>query len=79
MVSAGTIKHLVQLRDVFNPVGCHNNCCHAVYKCSKDANQLFHDLTVQKKLVGKVKELSVEAIREKAVNLIRTGENRNYQ
>lgn len=73
MVSAGTIKHLVQLRDMFNPVGCHNNCCHAVYKCSKDANQLFHDLTVQKKLVGKVKELSVEAIREKAVNLIRTG------
>ena len=76
MVSCGTIKHLVKLCDMFDPMGCHSNCCYSVYQCSKDANQLLHDLTFQKKLVGKVKELSLDALREKAVNLVRTGEQK---
>ena len=76
MVSCGTIKHLVKLCDMFDPMGCHSNCCYSVYQCSKDANQLLQDLTFQKKLVGKVKELSLDALREKAVNLVRTGEQK---
>lgn len=73
-VSAGAIKHLVRLCDVFDPEGCHSNCCQSVYQSSSAAVQLFHDLTYEKKLVGKVKELTLDDIREKAINLIRTGE-----
>ena len=76
MVSTGTIKHLVKLCDIFNVNGSHSNCCQSVYQCSREANALFHDLTFQKKLVGKVTELSLTALREKAVTLIRTGEKR---
>lgn len=76
MVSAGTIKHLVKLCDMFNTNGSHSNCCQSVYQCSREANALFHDLTFQKKLVGKVTEMSLTTLREKAVNLIRTGEKR---
>jgi len=73
MVSAGAIKCLIKLCDMFIPGGSHSNCCQSVYQCSREANTLLHDLTFQKKLVGKVRELSLDALREKAVNLIRSG------
>lgn len=74
MVSAGTIKHLVKLCDVFNPEGSHGNCCQSVYQCSTEATHLLHELTFQKKLVGKVREMPLDVLREKAVVLIKTGE-----
>ena len=74
MVTAGAIKHLVRLCDVFNPEGYHSNCCKSLCEHSSDASKLFHDLTYKKKLVGKVKEMTLEDIRENAVKLIRTGE-----
>lgn len=73
MVTAGAIKYLVGLCDVFNPEGCHSNCCKSVSEQSIDASKLLYDLTYKKKLVGKVKEMTVEEIREKAVKLIRNG------
>lgn len=75
MVTAGAIKYLVGLCDVFNPEGCHSNCCKSVSEQSIDASKLLYDLTYKKKLVGKVKEMTVEEIREKAVKLIRNGED----
>ena len=62
MVSAGTIKHLVKLCDMLNTSGSHSNCCQSVYQCSREANALFHDLTFQKKLVGKVTEMSLTTL-----------------
>lgn len=75
MITAGAIKYLVGLCDVFNPEGCHSNCCKSICEQSIDASKLLYDLTYKKKLVGKVKEMTVEEIREKAVKLIRNGEN----
>ena len=75
MIAAGVIKYLVRLCDVFNPEGCHSNCCKVICEQSVDASKLLYDLTYKKKLVGKMKEMAVEEIREKAVNLIRNGEN----
>ena len=74
LITAGAIKYLVGLCDVFNPEGCHSNCCKSICKQSIDASRLFYDLTYKKKLVGKVKEMTVEEIRDKAVKLIRNGE-----
>jgi len=74
MITAGAIKYLVGLCDVFNPEGCHSNCCKSILEQSIDARKLLYDLTYKKKLVGKVKELTMEEIREKAVKLIRHGE-----
>ncbi|XP_078381950.1 uncharacterized protein LOC144664652 isoform X2 [Oculina patagonica] len=73
MVTAGAIKHLVRLCDVLNPEGCHTNCCQSTSEHSSDASKLLQDLTYKKKLVGKVKEMTLEDIRENAVKLVRTG------
>lgn len=73
MVTSGIIKHMVQLCDVFNPNGPHSSCCLSTYSCSREANELLHELTFRKKLVGKIKEMSPTALREKGVNLIRSG------
>ena len=74
VVSAGAIKLLVRMCDIFNPEGFHGNCCQPPYWSSSDAVQLLHDLTYRKKLVGQLKELNKDNIREKAVKLIKTGE-----
>ena len=76
MITAGVIKYLVGLCDVFNSEGRHSSCCKSLSVSEKsiDASKLLYDLTYKKKLVGKVKELTVEEIREKAVKLIRNGE-----
>ena len=74
MVTAGAIKHLVRLCDVFDPEGCHSNCCKPICEHSNDASKLLHDLTYKKNLVGKVKEMTLEDIRENAIKLVRTGE-----
>ena len=74
VVSAGAIKLLVKMCDIFNPEGFHGNCCQPPYWSSSDAVQLLHDLTYRKKLVGQLKELNKDNIREKAVKLIKTGE-----
>ncbi|RMX48072.1 hypothetical protein pdam_00002622 [Pocillopora damicornis] len=73
VVSAGAIKLLVRMCDIFNPEGFHGNCCQPPYWSSSDAVQLLHDLTYRKKLVGQLKELNQDNIREKAVKLIKTG------
>ena len=78
MITAGAIKYLVGLCDVFNPDGHHSNCCKSMYEQSINASKHLYDLTYKKKLVGKVNELSVEEIREKAVKLIRNGDNLFY-
>ena len=74
VVSAGAIKLLIRMCDIFNPEGFHGNCCQPPYWSSSDAVQLLHDLTYRKKLVGQLKELNKDNIREKAVELIKTGE-----
>jgi len=73
MITAGAIKYLVGLCDVFNPDSRHSNCCKSIYEQSINASKHLYDLTYKKKLVGKVNELTVEEIREKAVKLIRNG------
>lgn len=73
LITAGAIKYLVGLCDVFNPDGCHSNCCKSICEQSIAASRLLYDLTYKKKLVGKVKEMTVEEIRDKAVKLIRNG------
>jgi len=78
MITAGAIKYLVGLCDVFNPDGRHSNCCKSIYEQSINASKHLYDLTYKKKLVGKVNELTVEEIREKAVKLIRNGDNLFY-
>lgn len=75
LITAGAIKYLVGLCDVFNPDGCHSNCCKSICEQSIEASRLLYDLTYKKKLVGKVKEMTVEEIRDKAVKLIRNGED----
>ena len=74
VVSAGAIKLLIRMCDIFNPEGFHGNCCQPPYWSSSDAVQLLHDLTYRKKLVGQLKELNQDNIKEKAVKLIKTGE-----
>ncbi|KAJ7361742.1 hypothetical protein OS493_014382 [Desmophyllum pertusum] len=74
MVTTGAIKHLVRLCDVFNPEGCHSNCCQAVAdQYSSDASKLLYDLDIQEETGWKVKDMTLDDIREKAVKLIRTG------
>ena len=73
MVSAGFIKQLVKLCDVFNGKGCHRICCKVIDIFPKEANNLLRELTQGKKLVGKVQEMSQEDIRTEAQQLMKTG------
>ncbi|XP_015757330.1 PREDICTED: uncharacterized protein LOC107336780 [Acropora digitifera] len=73
IVTSGAIKQVIQLCNILNTNGSHRNCCTSSYHSSKEANERFHELTFQKKLVGKIKEMSPSALREKAVNLLRSG------
>ncbi|XP_031548893.1 uncharacterized protein LOC116286503 isoform X2 [Actinia tenebrosa] len=72
LVTAGAIRRLIQLCDVFNPTGSHSNCCHVPSQYSDKANKLFTDLTVNKKLIGKVHELSKEESTKVIQNLIQS-------
>ncbi|KAK2551490.1 hypothetical protein P5673_027680 [Acropora cervicornis] len=71
IVTSGAIKQVIQLLcNILNTNGSHRNCCISSYHSSKEANERFHELTFQKKLVGKIKELPPSALREKAVNFV---------
>lgn len=73
IVTSGAIKQVIQLCNILNTNGSHRNCCISSYHSSKEANERFQELTFQKKLVGKIKEMSPSTLREKALNLLRSG------
>ena len=73
LISAGAIKHLVKLCSVFDAKGDHDACCKVMWQYSSEAKKLLHDLTYNRKLVGKVREVSEKTGKKIADKLMESG------
>ncbi|XP_048590689.1 uncharacterized protein LOC5514712 [Nematostella vectensis] len=73
LISAGAVRQLVALCDVFDADGSHGNCCQMIYKHSDEADKAMYEMTKGRQLIGSVKELGKSQAVRAALHLLHKG------